>query len=46
METVKIKSSNPATQGDFIIINKDDFDDKVHELYVEPKAKASAKDKE
>lgn len=33
--TVKIKSSNPATQGDFIEINESDFDPKIHELFAE-----------
>lgn len=35
MNIVKIKSTDKESQGDFVIINKDDFDDKKHELYVE-----------
>jgi pyruvate/2-oxoglutarate dehydrogenase complex dihydrolipoamide acyltransferase (E2) component len=33
--TVKIKSSDPKTQGDFIEINQSDYDSKKHELYEE-----------
>lgn len=32
-ETVKIKSSDPKTQGDFVEINESDFDPKIHELF-------------
>lgn len=35
-ETVKVKSGKS-----FVIINKSDFDEKKHNLYKEPKAKAS-----
>lgn len=39
--TVKIKSTDPATQGDFVVINESDFDEKKHVKYEEPKAKAA-----
>lgn len=32
---VRIKSSHPASQGDFIEINKADFDESKHVLHVE-----------
>lgn len=35
VETVKIKSSDPKTQGDFVEINATDFDKTKHELFVE-----------
>jgi len=34
METVKIKPSHES-QGDFVIINKDDFNPEIHEMYIE-----------
>ncbi|KQQ40458.1 hypothetical protein ASF61_06815 [Duganella sp. Leaf126] len=33
MPTIKIKSSDPATQGPFVIIEKGDFNPDFHELY-------------
>lgn len=33
MPTIKVKSTNPATQGDFVVIDKGDFNPDVHELY-------------
>jgi regulator of protease activity HflC (stomatin/prohibitin superfamily) len=33
MPTIKIKSSHPATQGTFVVIDKSDFNPDVHELY-------------
>lgn len=33
MPTIKIKSSDPATQGPFVIIDKGDFNPDVHELF-------------
>lgn len=33
METLKIKSSNPETQGDFVIINAEDFDPQNQVLF-------------
>lgn len=38
METIKIKPSHES-QGEFILINKDDFDPKKHELFDENKPK-------
>lgn len=32
-KTVKIKSSDPKSQGDFVEINESDFDPKKHEKY-------------
>lgn len=46
METIKVKSSDPASQGDFVVIDKDDYDEKVHVLYEEPKSKAAPKQPE
>lgn len=34
--TVKIKSTDVETQGDYVEINETDFDAEKHELYVEP----------
>lgn len=31
--TVKVVSTDPASQGPFVIINEADFDEAVHELY-------------
>ncbi|SIR44041.1 hypothetical protein SAMN05880566_112223 [Janthinobacterium sp. TND4EL3] len=31
--TIKIVSSDPATQGPFVVINKSDFNPDLHELY-------------
>jgi hypothetical protein len=31
MDTLKIRSTDEASQGPFVIINKDDFDPAVHE---------------
>lgn len=33
MDTLKIVSTDPHTQGPFVIINKSDFNADVHELY-------------
>lgn len=33
MPTIKVKSTHPATQGDFVVIDKGDFNPDVHELY-------------
>ena len=33
METLKIVSTDPHTQGPFVVINKSDFNPDVHELY-------------
>jgi len=33
LETVKIVSSHPASQGPYIEINKGDYDAKIHTLY-------------
>lgn len=33
METIKIKSTDQANQGDYVIINKDDYDSEKHELF-------------
>lgn len=43
IKTVKIKSSHPS-QGEYIVINEEDFDDSKHELYgVESKPKRGRK---
>jgi hypothetical protein len=34
-KTVRIVSSHPETQGDFVILNEDEYDPEVHELYGE-----------
>ena len=33
MDTLKIASTDPHTQGPFVVINKSDFNPDVHELY-------------
>ena len=33
MDTIKIVSTDPHTQGPFVVINKSDFNHDVHELY-------------
>lgn len=33
LETIRIKSTHPETQGQFVNINKDDFDAEKHELF-------------
>ncbi|MEX0142049.1 hypothetical protein MRBLMS1_002893 [Massilia sp. LMS1-1-1.1] len=33
MDTIKIVSTDPHTQGPFVVINKSDFNPNVHELY-------------
>lgn len=35
MSTIKIKSEHKETQGDFIIIDSENFVEGVHELFVE-----------
>lgn len=35
MSTVKIKSTDPKSQGDYVIINESEFDSKKHELFEE-----------
>ena len=41
--TVKIKSENPDSQGDFIVINESDFDSKTMTLFDAPKKAAKKK---
>lgn len=41
-ETVKIVSSDPKSQGPFVEINAEDFDDAVHVLYEDPDAEQPA----
>jgi hypothetical protein len=41
LETVHIVSQNPEEQGEFIVINKTDFDETIHVLY-EPAAAPDA----
>ena len=33
METLKIKSTHPESQGAFVVINEEDFDPEIHELF-------------
>lgn len=35
METIKIKSTHPESQGEFVVINAADFKEGEHDLYVE-----------
>jgi hypothetical protein len=52
MKTVQIKSSDPESQGPFVVINEEDFDAEKHELLVDgeaapaPKAKSKSKSAE
>lgn len=36
MAEIKIKSTHPASQGDFVEIEEENFDPAIHELYVDP----------
>ena len=39
MAAIKIKSTHPPSQGDFVLLEEEDFDPaKGHELYEEPEA--------
>lgn len=38
MAEIRIKSSHPASQGDFVDIEEENFDPKIHELYAPPGA--------
>lgn len=38
IKVVRIKSTHPASQGDFVEINESDFDAAVHERYEAPPA--------
>lgn len=38
-ETIRIKSTHPASQGDFVEINKTDFDPEKHQLFDESPVK-------
>jgi hypothetical protein len=38
MAEVRIKSTHPASQGDFVDIEEENFDPAIHELYVPPGA--------
>ena len=39
MKTIKIKSRDPKTQGEFVLINECDFDVKLHTLFDKKEAK-------
>jgi len=41
MAEIRIKSTHPASQGDFVDIEEENFDPAVHELYVDPSAPAA-----
>lgn len=42
IETVKVKSTDPESQGPFVVINAADFDEAVHKLHEpEPEPKAT-----
>lgn len=45
VKTVKIKSTHPETQGDFVEINETDYDAKKHELFEEGDAPAAKQPK-
>lgn len=40
---LRVKSTHPESQGAFVEIEDEDFDDEVHELYVEHDPDAPAK---
>jgi hypothetical protein len=51
MATIKVKSTDKKSQGDFVLINEEDFDPDKHERLTEKQdaaadAKTAAKDKE
>jgi hypothetical protein len=39
METVKVVSSNAEDQGEFVVINKEDYDESIHVLWPVESAK-------
>lgn len=34
-KTIRVKSSHPESQGEFVLINVEDFDDEIHEKFDE-----------
>lgn len=40
LKTVKIKSTHPKSQGEFVEINESDYDEKKHTLFVPRTPKA------
>jgi len=42
MAVIKIKSTHKQSQGDFVLIEEENFDAKIHTLYEEP-SKSQAK---
>lgn len=38
IETVRVVSTDAASQGPFVVMDKKDFDPQVHKLYQEPKS--------
>lgn len=45
MELMKVKASCKKTQGEYVVIAKEDFDKKIHKEYKEPKKKAPKAEK-
>lgn len=45
IETVRVASTDPASQGPFVVINKRDFDPQQHTVY-DPEAEAKAAEAE
>lgn len=43
METIKIASTHPESQGPYVLINAEDFDAKQHKLYEEKATKKRGK---
>lgn len=46
MDTVKIKSTHPETQGEYVVINAESFNHEKHELFDPPKKKEKPKPEE
>ena len=43
-DTLKVKSSDPKNQGEYVLINVEDFDKELHELFGDEKAPEGDKD--
>ena len=43
MPAIRVKSDHPEHEQGFIVINEEDFDPKIHELWEEPVPKSEAK---
>lgn len=42
MKTVRVKSTDPASQGPYVLMNEGDFDPQIHALYEDELAEVEA----